>query len=258
MRQMARAIVGALLTALAAVPVTLHAETVQLSVRDGRVSLVATNATPSQIFEAWSKAGGILVVNAERMPSTPITLRLENVPEEQALDTTLRPVAVYLARRRAVNDPSTSVFDRILILATPAGPRLAATAPAPSPARPNTPAQPVFPQAPPRAVPLQQPAQPAAQAPIGIAQAPGVTRLVGPDGQPVEDDQAGAPASAPYTPGDAPDARPIPQRNLPPPPSVQQPVAQQPMQSPGAAPVGVPVPGMVVPGPPPQSQPPQR
>jgi len=258
---MARAIVGVLLTALTAVPIILHADTVQLSVRDGRVSLVATNATPAQIFEAWSKAGGIRVVNAERMPSTPITLRLENVPEEQALDTILRPVAGYLAQRRAVSDPSASVFDRILILATPAGPRPAGTAPAPaSPPKPNTPAQPVFPQAPPRGFAPQQPAQPAAQGPIGIPQAPGVTRLVGPDGQPVEDDQAGAPAPAPYTPGDAPDARPIPPRNLPPPPSAQQPAAQaqQPVQSPGAPPVGVPVPGMVVPGPPPQTQTPRR
>jgi hypothetical protein len=256
MTWMARAFVGALLTVLTAVPVIVHADTVQLSLRDGRVSLVATNATPAQIFEAWSRAGGIVVVNAERMASTPITLQLENVPEEQALDIILRPVSGYLARRRVAGElMSASVFDRIVILATPAGPRPAITPPAPAAPGQSRPtaaaaAQPVFPQAPPRPVfPPQQRPQPTAETPTGIPQAPGVTRLVGPDGQPVEDDQAGAPGPPIYTPGDAPDARPIPPRG-----TISAP---PPAQVPGAAP-GVPRPGMVVPSPQPQNQTPQR
>jgi hypothetical protein len=261
MTWMARAFVGALLTVLTAVPVVLHADTVQLSLLDGRVSLIATNATPAQIFDAWSRAGGIVVVNVERMPATPITLQLENVPEEQALDIILRPVSGYLARRRVDSEPrSASVFDRIVILATPAGPRPAVTPPAPAAPGQSRPAaaaasQPVFPQAPPRPVfPPQQQPQSTAETPTGIPQAPGVTRLVGPDGQPVEDDQAGAPGPRIYTPGDAPDARPIPPRGTisPPPP------AQLPAQLPGAAPAGVPRPGMLVPSPQPQNQPPQR
>jgi hypothetical protein len=260
MTWMARAFVGALLTVFTAVPVILHADTVQLTLRDGRVSLVATNATPAQIFEAWGRAGGTVVVNAERMPSTPITLQLDNVPEEQALDIILRPVSGYLARRRVDSEPpSASVFDRIVILATPAGPRPAATPPAapPSQARPAAAAaaQPIFPQAPPRPVyPAQQQPQPTAETPTGIPQAPGVTRLVGADGQPVEDDQAGAPGARIYTPGDTPDARPIPPRGTISPPSP----AQQPAPVPGAAPAGVPRPGMVVPSPQPQNQTPQR
>ncbi len=62
------AFAGVLLTLFTTVPATLRADTVQLSLHDGRVSLVATNATPAQIFEAWSRAGGVLIVNAERMP----------------------------------------------------------------------------------------------------------------------------------------------------------------------------------------------
>ncbi|HUR33021.1 MAG TPA: hypothetical protein VM032_04450 [Vicinamibacterales bacterium] len=236
-----RACLGVMLTVVAIVQVTLHADTVQLSFRDGRLSLVATNATPSQIFAAWSRAGGVLVVNAERMPATPVTLRLDNITEEQALDTLLRPVSGYLAQRRAVPRPDGSAFDRIVIFASPSmaqpvpaavnGPRGAGSA-APVFAQPTVrPAAPV--QAPPASAP----------APAGIPLGPGVVRLVGPDGQPVEDDQADAPV-APYNGGDVADPRPpgAPPRGTAPasPPA-------QPAPPSTSAPVGVPRPGMAVP-----------
>jgi hypothetical protein len=173
------------------------------------------------------------------MPSTPLTLKLENVPEEQALDTLLRSVSGYLAQRRVTTaGSSASTFDRIVILPAPAA-AAPATIAAPQPGARGPNAMPVFPQAPrPAAPPGMQPPE----APSGIQQGPGVTRLIGPDGRPVEDDQADAP---PYNGGDVPDTR-EPRRVPMPPPPPQQGQPQPPSTS---APVGVPRPGMVVPAP---------
>jgi hypothetical protein len=243
-----RASTGVALSALLAVAVPLRADTVELSVHDGRLSLTATDATPAQIFQAWSRAGGVLVVNAERMPSTPLTLTMENVPEEQALETLLRAVTGYLARRRAEPSANTSVFDRIVIMPTPVG-AAPPSVPVPTPAARRGNGI-VFPQPPP---PQRQPVFQAPQnppAPAGIPQAPGVTRLIGPDGRPLEDDQGDAPPQL-YTPGDTPDtrsiARPAPMPPTAPPQQQQQP--QQPAPPSTSAPAGVPRPGMVVPVP---------
>jgi hypothetical protein len=257
MRGAVRACAGVVFAAIVAAGATLHADTVQLSMHGGRVSLSATNATPAQIFDAWSRAGGVLIVNAERMPATPLTLTLENVPEEQALETLLRPVTGYLARRRADPDPDRSVFDRIVIMPTPAAPRPVATAaPAPAAAPAPRPATALFPpSSPPQA---QPPAQTQQQPPAGIQQGPGVMRLIGPDGRPVEDDQADAPQQ-PYTPGDRPDTRaPVARPQVPPPPAAPPQGTQS--TPPTSAPVGVPRPGMVVPAPAQPGQPsqPQR
>jgi hypothetical protein len=263
MKWFSRAVTGVALTIVMIVPASVHADTVQLTLHDGRLSLVARNATPKQIFDAWSQAGGVLVVNAERMPAVPITMTLENVPEEQALETVLRSVSGYLARRRTDDTASTaaSVFDRIVILATPAS----AQPPAPAAAQPPTrtaAAAPVFGQ-PPRPVSIQ-PAQPAP--PAGIPQGPGVTRLVGPDGQPVEDDQVGAPPPsapqpAPYNGGDAPPGARSPigtaQPGQQPPQATPQPQQPPSSSTPSPeAPAGAPRPGMVVPAP--QTQQPLR
>jgi hypothetical protein len=259
-----RAIIGVLFAIVLIVPSTLHADTVQLSLQNGRLSLVANNATPKQIFEAWSRAGGVLVVNAERMPAVPVTMTLENVPEEQALETILRSVSGYLARRRtesASADTTASVFDRIVILPTPASTQPPATAAAPQPAPRTVAGPPVFGQ-PSRPVTAQQQQQAPAAPPAGIPQGPGVTRLIGPDGQPVEDDQAGAPpppAPAPYNGGDVPPDARAPVGTMRPgqqsPQTTPQPQpAPAPEPSSPTAPAGAPRPGMVVPAPQPQPQ----
>lgn len=235
------ALAGALLFIAAVKPAPARADTVRLVLRDGLVTLDAVDATPASILEAWSREGGVAFVNAERIPSAPLTLTLENVPEGEALDIILRPVSGYLARRRGSADAAgnRSMFDRIVILATPAQPRVASPA---QPARAASPGSgPVFPQPPPAAVAAAPDA-----APAGIPREPGVVRLVGPDGQPVPDDQEDTPpppigADAPSQPARAPTrlmpVQPQPPNQLPPPASA------------GAPPVGVPVPGMVVPSP---------
>lgn len=252
MNRVQRGSAGVVLMIAVIAPVLLRAHTLELKLLNGRVSLNATDATAAQIFDAWSRAGGVSVVNADRLPSVPITIRLDDVPEEQALDTLLRSVSGYLARRRTTGEAGHSVFDRIVILTAPATGR--DTAP-PPPARAGVaPAPPPFPQPPALQRPAtadvadaQQPAEPE-----GIPQGPGVVRLLGPDGQPMEDDQVGAPPppSAPY--GDSPPNAPPPP-SMPPsrPPTTNSPGAPT-SATPGAptsAPVGTPAPGMVVPAP---------
>src|ERR1035437_10826974 len=70
---------------------------VQITMRDGRVSVIAKDATLRQILAEWAKVGQTKILNADRVPSPPLTLQLNNVPEIQALDTLLRTVRGYLA-----------------------------------------------------------------------------------------------------------------------------------------------------------------
>jgi hypothetical protein len=91
---------------------------VHLSFRDGRVSLVARDATVSQILAEWAKIGQTKIVNVERIPGAPLTIELENVSEGRALDVVLRTVSGYIAASRAIDVPNASRFDRIVVMPT--------------------------------------------------------------------------------------------------------------------------------------------
>ena len=117
--------VRAFVTALALL-ITLPASAQQLSldIRDGLVTLQATNVPVRQVLAEWAKVGGTLVVGGERITGPPLTLTLEGVPEAKALDIVLRGAAGYMAAARTVPGSGRSNYDRILILATstpPAG-----------------------------------------------------------------------------------------------------------------------------------------
>lgn len=104
----------------AALPVS--AQSVSLSLHDGRVTLITERATPSAILAEWARLGQMKVVDAERVPGTPLTLRLENVPEREALDIVLRGAAGYIAAPRAqAVAGSASRFDRVIVMATSPG-----------------------------------------------------------------------------------------------------------------------------------------
>lgn len=119
----------------------------QLSIGNGRVTLIADQVPVRTILAEWARLGQSRIVNAEKVMGAPVTLRLIDVPEEEALDVVLRSASGYLAAPRATPVPNASRFDRIMILATSrptsAGP--------PPPAVRQAPAQPFpnFPVAPP-------------------------------------------------------------------------------------------------------------
>ncbi len=116
------------------------AQQLKLSFNDGRVSLDATSVPVRTILVEWGKLGGTKVIGGERVSGAPLTLKLVDVPESQALEIVLRSVAGYMAAPRSASAATgASIYDRILVLATSAAP---APAPAARPAPGQGPAPP--------------------------------------------------------------------------------------------------------------------
>ena len=89
-----------------------------LTLKDGRVSVVAKDVTVRQILTEWMRVGQTKIVNVDRIPGDPVTLELNNVTETQALDVLLRPLSGYIAAPRAVAAATLSHFDRIIVMPT--------------------------------------------------------------------------------------------------------------------------------------------
>jgi hypothetical protein len=190
---------------------------VQLTIRDGQVSLNATNATVRQILEQWARVGQTRIVNVERITGGPVTMQLVDTPEDRALEIILRSVSGYLAAPRAAGTPEISRFDRIVVLPTS------------TPRNNVPPPPPTFqqPQFTPPPIPDDEDEEPAPNV--------GVPNPRGPIFNTFPQPQQG-PANA----------VPFPQPQFVPQPTPQQPpTTYQPM----TAPPGVAVPGMVVPAP---------
>jgi hypothetical protein len=208
---------------------------IQLTIQNGRVTLIAKDATLRQILAEWAKVGQTKIVNGERVPGPPLTLQLTNVPEVQALDVLLRSLSGYVAAPRPAVVANASQFDRILIIPTtaPAG--------APAPMSASSPPPPPFQQSGlPMGMPPPQSGLPMSddqdedprgpnRNPVFIASQP---QVLNPMAQ-------GVPTASPG--GVAPVQGML---NLPPPP-----VAAQPYSNPPTSPFGVSVPGMIVPAP---------
>jgi len=209
---------------------------VSVSIANGRVSVVARDATLRQILDEWARVGQTKIVNLERIGGAPMTIELTNVPEAEALDILLRPVSGFMAAPRSAQAGTLSQFDRIVVMPTMAAPRPPVTA-----ATTAAPAMPTFaPQTPPP-FPAEEESdeQRAAQAPR-----PPVFNTF-PQPQVV---YPGSPVQNPQAVGAVPQYGPNGQ------PLVQQPYPQQPTATPSASPFGgVAVPGMIVA--PPQQQP---
>ncbi|HEY2905077.1 MAG TPA: hypothetical protein VGJ29_04200 [Vicinamibacterales bacterium] len=106
---------------------------VRVAIANGRVTVIAKDATLRQILAEWARVGQVKIVNLERVPGGPITLELPDMPEAQALDILLRSITGYIAAPREVAATNTSQFDRIVVMPTLATPRPAASAVAQQP-----------------------------------------------------------------------------------------------------------------------------
>jgi hypothetical protein len=198
---------------------------VQLTIRNGRVTLVATEATLGEILDEWERVGQTRIINRERVPRMPMTLELTDLPESQALGILLRSVNGYIAAPRAVVMDGISRFDRVMIMPGMPAPRVRSTAPATF--TPPTEIEPPLFEIPPDQVDVTEPVE---ERPV---------RTVPP----------------PATPGTVFGAFPRPQ--------VAQQPEDTPSADPrapapaGSTPTGVAVPGMIVPGPPSDREPAQ-
>src|SRR5262245_32308552 len=126
-------IAGFTLLALAAFVPAASAE-VELSIHDGRVTIVAKDATVRQILTEWARVGRTKIVNVERIPGGPLTLELKDVPEVEALDVLLRTLSGYMASPRAAAAADASQFEAIVVMPTTAPPpsrTMASVPPAP-------------------------------------------------------------------------------------------------------------------------------
>jgi hypothetical protein len=95
----------------------------KLEISEGRVTLDAVNVPARQILSEWARIGGTKIVGSEKIVGGPLTLKLDDVPEKQALDIILRNVAGFMAApRQASAAPGASTYDRILIMATSSAP----------------------------------------------------------------------------------------------------------------------------------------
>jgi hypothetical protein len=219
-------IAGFTLLALAAFAPVASAD-VQLSIHDGRVSIVAKDATVRQILTEWARVGHTKIVNVERIPGGPLTLELKDVPEMEALDVLLRTLSGYMAAPRVSYAPDASQFDAIIVMPTTAPP-LSRTAASVAPA----------PFAPPSGFPVIDDDQ----GPPGPAQPPR-----GPIFSTFPQPQVGAPQQRPNLPAVRPGIpQPLPDQG---PQQVQPPIAFPQSATPNAQPAApfgaVSAPGMI-------------
>ncbi|HTK28465.1 MAG TPA: hypothetical protein VL309_02885 [Vicinamibacterales bacterium] len=203
---------------------------VRVTIGNGRVSIVASNATLRQILEEWARVGQTKIVNVERVSGAPMTIELTNVPEDQALDILLRPVTGFMAGQRPERVMALSRFDRIVLIPGVAAPRAPVSAAAAAPAATPTFAQP----APPPFPAEDEEERPGPRQPVFNTFPQPTVVYPGNAAQPIVNPQMG-----PYQ-------QPVVQGG--------QPIVQQPSAVPTASPYGgVAVPGMIVA--PPQQQP---
>jgi hypothetical protein len=181
---MVRALLGvAVAFGCSAPPLFAASNDVVVAIHDGRATVVARNATVSEILAAWARTGLTTIVNGDKLTGGPVTLELADVPERQALDVILRSASGYIAHLRPTVLANASQFDRVAIMPISVAPRESSASPM---------------------LPVPQP----------IFQQVGVQRLIGPDGMPVADDQDDAPpprrVAAPtgFQPGDPPPRAP--------------------------------------------------
>jgi hypothetical protein len=211
---------------------------VQLTMHDGRVSIVAKDATLRQIMSEWARVGQTKVVNVDRIPGGPMTLELHDVPEDQALDILMRSLSGYMAAPRALQSPALSKFDRILVMPSVAAARAPATAA-------SAPPPPVFQPAPTFQPPVAQP-EDADEPPVG--QNPNQPQQPGQPGR--------GPVFSAFPQPQVANPNAVPANGQPfvPPPGMTMPGANTPPQQTApattpTAPFGVAVPGMPVPAP---------
>jgi len=98
----------------------------QLSVKDGLVTLVAQNVTVREILSEWQRRTGCQFVNAERLAGGPVTLEFPGRPELEVIDSLLRGSAGsvagsgygYIVGPRTEGGQSGSVCGAVYILPT--------------------------------------------------------------------------------------------------------------------------------------------
>jgi hypothetical protein len=92
----------------------------EISFTGSNVTLKAKNVSLPQILAEWSRLSGCVILNAERLPSTPITIPVlyENMSQRAVLESLLRPAAGFILSPRTAGRAGATDFELVYILAT--------------------------------------------------------------------------------------------------------------------------------------------
>lgn len=128
---------GALVLGLYALPASAQSNC-RVAFSGGLVSVTAVNVPLRQVLIEWQRAGGTRFVNLDRLPSLPVSIDVQQVPEAQALAILLRPLGGYMASPRATTSAAGPSGLAVVVIVPSLAPlmpeRQAAT---PLPANPN-------------------------------------------------------------------------------------------------------------------------
>lgn len=109
---------------VAAVGGPVAADDLELSFSAGRVTVVAAAVPLLAILDEWARLGDTRFVAADGLSARPVSVRLVDVPEREALRVLLRAAGGYIAESRSASQPGVSAFERVLVM-TGAGRRAA-------------------------------------------------------------------------------------------------------------------------------------
>jgi hypothetical protein len=85
---------------------------------NGLVTLIAQNVTVREILAEWSRVGGTLMVNADKLTGAPITVQFEAQPEAVVLESLLRPAAGRILYPRLAGSTGASIWQSVAIMPT--------------------------------------------------------------------------------------------------------------------------------------------
>ena len=127
MKQLFRsvAVLGFLVTAVA----PAIASELQLTIANGRATLIAQDVPVRQILAEWARLGQTKIINGEKLSGPPLTLHIVDKPEREVLETVLRSASGYVAAPRTVGTIGASVFETVMIMPTSRPPAVTASAP---------------------------------------------------------------------------------------------------------------------------------
>ena len=108
-------------------------QNLQLTMENGRVTLIAQDVPLRTILQEWARVGQTKIINGEKLAGPAVTLQLVNRPEREVLDILLRSAAGYMAAARPDATAGLSAYARITILAASRAPVATASAPPPQP-----------------------------------------------------------------------------------------------------------------------------
>ena len=128
MKYLVCSVVVAAVACGAAARVHAQAPNLQLTMKDGRVTILARDVPIRVLLDEWARVGQTLIVNADKLTGPRVTLQLVDTTERDALNILLRSAAGYIAAPRPRDRPGTSAYDRITILATSRPTAVTATA----------------------------------------------------------------------------------------------------------------------------------